>query len=619
MYGWLSPLAFVQTLIRVLLVWSAFYFTGHMLEKPLRIKSFFPLLPKEITGIISLMFLSVILSLVGIMNRTVTPLILLVLSLPGLMLIVRTSVRKLAAGGGFSVYTAVFAVLLLGVLTANFAYASMPSLQFDDPLVTYAVQPDRWLNEGRIFWLYEVPHSGFPLVYEMTAVWPASLSFDRLDQLSVLQVFQMSMLVLALFRGMQIIGIKKKLRLPFAFTALLCTLLYFWCSLAKTDTAALLFATLALACAVYEIKHRNTRPYTSWLLMGLALATKQTSFIILVMFLPYAVKRLFRESWKVRSTAVLCLAAVPLIFAARTMLVTGSPTYPVRQIPFLVNDEWRLSPLPPEIQDLNDRSSAMHSSRHFPLIKQVGIFIADMEGISLVFLAGFILTLLFKPRKLPVLAPVFLYFAVAIWVLWPPWWGAKYSVPAYPFIGLIGLKLFQDFRRSSLIGLPVISAIALVVPGFIVAPYLAYPAAYRYSVAKYIMQGNWEENSSFKILSSSGEGMTHMWLNSYLTEPSTILSIHEEKRYFCDHTVFVAWRHPATQPLFEDNTLEDECRILDGLGIDYITFYRNNPCIEGLENRLEILDRIGENDILQPLVVVSDNFQVCRYISPLER
>jgi hypothetical protein len=35
-----------------------------------------------------------------------------------------------------------------------------------------------------------------------------------------------------------------------------------------------------------------------------------------------------------------------------------------------------------------------------------------------------------------------------------------------------------------------------------------------------------------------------------------------------------------------------------------------------MENRLRILDHIGLNDILEPLVIVSDDFLVCRYNSP---
>jgi len=104
-----------------------------------------------------------------------------------------------------------------------------------------------------------------------------------------------------------------------------------------------------------------------------------------------------------------------------------------------------------------------------------------------------------------------------------------------------------------------------------------------------------------------------MWLNSYLPESSVILSLHEEKRYFCDHHVYVGWRHPATMELYADNSLEDELEILNSLSVDYVTFYRTDPVISSMENRLMILDHIGENGILEPFVRVSGDFLVCRY------
>ena len=110
--------------------------------------------------------------------------------------------------------------------------------------------------------------------------------------------------------------------------------------------------------------------------------------------------------------------------------------------------------------------------------------------------------------------------------------------------------------------------------------------------------------------------MTHMWLNNALPANNIVLSLHEEKRYFYDGEVYVGWRHPATQPLYLENSLEEECAILDNLGIDYVTFYRVDPCIMDMENKLVILNHIGNNDILEPFVSVNGGIIVCKYNSP---
>lgn len=226
MLDWMSPLAFLQTIIRVGIVWVAFYGAGHVVERILPVRKLFRLLPKEISGALFLILLEIPLSILGIMNRTITPILLLLFSFLGMLLLVK-KVRNLEKSKNKNIIQLIGLIALIAVAILNLTYASMPNLLFDDPLITYAVQPDRWLNSGRIHWLEETTFSGFPLTYEMMAVWPASLSSDRIDQLSVLQVFQMTLLFFALFRGMQIIQIRRKFRIPLAITVLLCSMLYF--------------------------------------------------------------------------------------------------------------------------------------------------------------------------------------------------------------------------------------------------------------------------------------------------------------------------------------------------------------------------------------------------------
>jgi len=612
----MSLLAFVQTIVRVFLVWSAFYFVGFILEKPLKIKKILPLIPREITGILLFMLIAVILSLSGILNRTITPIIVILIGIPGMFVILPFAFRKLTSMP-LSFYNILNASIFILILTISLTYASMPNLSFDDPLVTYAVQPDRWLNTGSIYWLEDTAFSGFPLTYEITAIWPASLSTDRIDQLSVLQVFQVTMLLVALYRGAQILVIRKKLRIPLATVVLSCSLIYYWCSLAKTDTEAILFCTLALSSIVREIKDRTIKPLTSWFFMGIALATKQTALLILVPFLIYGIFRMHNSSWRMRFAALCLISLLPLVFAIRTFIKTGSPTYPVYSISSIVKPQWKLLPIPEEIALLQDRSSEMHPESEYSVLKHIGIFLTSMEGILLLFLAGLFFAIFNKNISLFTFVPLLLYFATAILVFWPPWWGAKYAILVYPFTALLGTSVIQTRRTFATIFLPLTCIVSIVVPLFIVSPSASFPGLYRYTVTKSVLQGEWDTSHNYRMYPSSPEGMAHMWLNSYIKEPSVILSLHEEKRYFCDQPVYVGWRHPATQYLYLNNTLEDECQILDNLGVDYVLFYRIDPGLFNMENRLLILDHIGINDILEPIVIVSTNFLICKYNSPL--
>jgi len=353
--------------------------------------------------------------------------------------------------------------------------------------------------------------------------------------------------------------------------------------------------------------------------MGMALATKQTSIIVLLPFLLYGGYRLYKSTIKVKLIAMICLAIVPSAFAVRTMLKTGSPVYPVHQISFLVKDHWRFLPPPEEIQELNDRDSDMHLESNYGLAKHIGIYLMRMEGLLLLMVGGLAVALLKRDHSWLLFLPVLLYFAVAVVVLWPPWWGVKYTILIFPFIALLGVKSMQSKEKFSSAYLLVICLLSFTVPGYLVSSDMFYSANFRFSLAKSVLTGKWDTSAGYKFNISSSEGMTQMWLNSYLLQDSRILSLHEEKRYFCDHQIFVGWRHPATQSLYLENTIEEECAILDDLEIDYVTFYRPDPSIASMENRLVMLNHIGRDDILEPVIAVSGNYLVCRYNSPAEQ
>ena len=352
--------------------------------------------------------------------------------------------------------------------------------------------------------------------------------------------------------------------------------------------------------------------------MGLALATKQTSILVLLPFLFYGGYRLYRSTLKTKLIALACLTLIPAIFGLRTMIKTGSPTYPMRQVSCMVKDEWRLIPEPEEIAELNNRDSQLHEESSYGLLKHIGIFFISMEGILFVLLGGLAVSLIQRDRSWILFIPIFVYFIVAIIEFWPPWWGVKYAILIFPFLALLGARTMQSKEKFSSILIPIISLLSFVVPGYLVASDMLYSASFKFSVTKSVLSGKWDSSQGYKLNMSAPESMTQMWLNSYLLQESRILSLHEEKRYFLDHQIYVGWRHPATQELYLENTLEEECAILDDLDIDFVTFYRSNPSPAQMENRLLILDHIGQGNILEPVIVVSQGYLICRYNSPAE-
>ncbi len=612
MFDWLSPWAFLQTMARAAVVWLAFFGAGRMLRKPLRMDRAFPLVPSEIVGLLAFVLLTVPLSLLGVMNRTVCPVIIVLMAIPG-ALFTYGEIRDRFPLPKPKLITLLLGAFMLFVLLLNFTHASMPNIRFDDPLITYAVQPDRWLNRGSIYWLEETTFSGFPLLYEMTAVWPASLSTDRMNQLSVLQVFQMSMLVLAVFRGLSLMRIRKSLWFPVAAIVFLTTLMYIWPAKAKTDTMALLFCTMALVSAVRQReKDFKGSPLSSWLYMGMTLATKQTAIVTLAPFLLYSAGSFIRYSLKWKTLALAAFIAIPGAYAVRTMIKTGSPVYPINHVTSMVSEAWKLSD-PPENTTVNTRSSYLFEHKNFPMAKHIGIFFAYMEGNILLLLAG-VATVLILRRwgELLLSLPVFMYCALAIAVFWPPWWGAKYSILVYPFAAILGARLLSSSRAALFVACLLIIP-SFVIPGFVVVAGEARPFYYRAQVTSAVLSGRWNPVSRFGLLLSTPEGMTHMWANSAFTPETVILSILEEKRYFFDGTVIVGWRHPVAQKLYLDNTLEEELAILDNLNVDYVGLYRENPAILEQEDRLAILDHIGIGGILEPFIMIDGGYVLCRY------
>ncbi|MCK5787256.1 MAG: hypothetical protein KAH54_11960, partial [Candidatus Sabulitectum sp.] len=66
MLDWMNPMAFLYTLLRVAIVWVAFYGSGHIAESLFKVRKLLPLLPKEVSGALFLILLELPLSLFGV-------------------------------------------------------------------------------------------------------------------------------------------------------------------------------------------------------------------------------------------------------------------------------------------------------------------------------------------------------------------------------------------------------------------------------------------------------------------------------------------------------------------------------------------------------------------------
>jgi len=68
-------------------VWLAFYGTGKLLRNPLRVDHLFPLLTAELIGLLVFVFLTVPLSILGVLSRAVLPVFLLLMAIPGALFV----------------------------------------------------------------------------------------------------------------------------------------------------------------------------------------------------------------------------------------------------------------------------------------------------------------------------------------------------------------------------------------------------------------------------------------------------------------------------------------------------------------------------------------------------
>lgn len=131
--------------------WFAVYGFGNIVRH--YIKKFGYESPVEFAGIITLLALSIPLSLIGIFSRPVLTVFLMTGALIEVVMLVRN--KHKCTHFKFPGINWLILLTLAGfILISNTMRASEPQTN-PDALVAYAVQPDRWLSSGRIYWIEE--------------------------------------------------------------------------------------------------------------------------------------------------------------------------------------------------------------------------------------------------------------------------------------------------------------------------------------------------------------------------------------------------------------------------------------------------------------------------------
>ncbi|MBD3369671.1 hypothetical protein GF402_04825 [Candidatus Fermentibacteria bacterium] len=610
--NWLSIWFVLSSLLKVSLALLSMLGLGWLGKKLPLIRTRLESCPSLAVGMLLHAAIAVLLSAVGALDRSLLGWLLLPGALFGLLHLMDLARSKLkrTALDKEKLFTSVLALPVVWLLLLGALGACRPNLEERDPQITYAVQPDRWLERGRIYFLDETVFSAFPVLGEIVSVWPAALAGDMLEQLVLLQLFQRCLLVLAVLIGASILGLRCRRLLLALFAVLSCNLLFGISGSAKVDMTALFFCTLALSLLIMERK-RTTVDYSAFLLMGAALATKLTAYVVL---LPFAALALSDQANRRRARIMPGIAVMlflPVVFAIRTALHTGSPFYPTLALDFLSRPEWRMPELHPLLRSMVDRTSSLYPSYGFlgnvlELLRQWEIPIILFFAVSLTAL----LRRIFR-RHLPVIIGVLGFLALCVAVFWPPWWGAKYTVLAIPFAALWATTMIP--ARGWV-------PVAYLLSSFVL--FFLFFSKQGYAHARWELSRGTQLVESFASYRWRVEGKRNLyippnvplqlWSNRSLPEDTRIVSLWEPKRYFCEHEWVAAWRHPRVRAIYLENSLRDEIEILRSLGTDYVVFGREDPLPLSAEEGLLLLDRIGKGDVLVPRLVLN-HFVLCSF------
>lgn len=579
--------------MRIAVVWLAFHGMGTFTHKYIfrdRIKN---AIPKLVIGILAYIVLTFLLSLLNMLTRNILPFLVIIPAIYGALIIRR------AAGNDFLKHelpywiTVPGAALLLVFLLSSVFHSIIPHGMVD-PLITYAVQPDRWLDAGGMYFLSETEFSFFPLLGEMLAVWPASLSAGRLDQLSILQLFQMSLLIGSFIIASKMAGLKNVGYLLALTVCVSSPILVKWGAWAKTDMTALFLMTAALAEILRKWLVCDDRRISllTWFLLGLSVATKLTAVFVLCAVLPFILTSVkWKEGWRnYYLPGFALMVIVPLIFALRNYFITGEPFYPSHFPGFSSVDRWTFECVP--------CLSAARAYNHTTIFVNLFSLFKSWGFPGLLFIAGCVYEIHGKRRKaIFLLFPVMIYAVISCIVFNPTQWGAKYAIFFLPVMAATGLYFLRDRMKIVLI---------ILLPLIVITSSVLSRIEFIYGFSTNPAPLEFEGNDYPPALS------LQLWMNENLPEGSRILSMWRPERYFSDHVIIVAQNHPDGIELFLDNSLEDELEILDRLDVQYIYFLMDDPLPENLEDHVELFSAIGPDKCIRPVISVSGSL-LCEY------
>ncbi|MCD4670120.1 MAG: hypothetical protein K8S14_06715, partial [Actinomycetia bacterium] len=601
-------------LLRIAMIWLAFYGAGCLFMRIALMRKYFRSMPSVIPGMLLYMGVAVLLSLLHLLTRSIVPIFIILGAAAGLV-VLYLRLKNLFADFKFRVKhpVIILPILLTGyILISNLMLAGRPEINFNDTQVTYLVQPDRWLNDGKMSFIDETGFSAYPMTSEMLLLLPSSLAEDRLDQMILGQVFELSMIIAMILISMILLKFGWKWFPAASISIAGCSTILLWCHFAKPDSTALLFVTVSMVILLKQISDsEKCTDYSAFLVMGLALTSKFTVYITLILFIILSYLYL-RKYTGVRTIlfASIILILLPLIFAIRTVIHTGTPFYPHAPFRFLINPEWRMPDIHLTYSVFNDRSSDFFPNVGF--FQNIWHYFGTWNSSIFLLLAGFLLTLRSKymKRRVVIITGFAIYSVICMYLFYPSWWGAKYGILLIPFATFFGLHLLRKFRYGLLLA-TTISVVFYFIYDTSLSPTEHYGLNFRNELICSYVTNNWEPDS-ISILEKQLELRATLWMNSHIPDNSNILSFYITKRYFSNHRWIIAWRYPLAMHLYLENPLTTEISILEDLRIDYVFIEYDNPATFDDENSVELFSRIGRGDLLDPVINI-DGYTVCKF------
>ena len=604
MTDWLSINSLAWSLLRIAVIWLAFYGAGSLFMRIGVMKKYFRLMPSVIPGMLLYMGVAVLLSLLHLLTRRIVPVFIMLGALTGLV-VLYAKLRTFFTDFRFHLKHPILILpfLLAGyILITNLMLAARPEINFNDTQVTYLVQPDRWLNDGHMSFFDETVFSAFPLTSEMLLLLPSSLASDRMDQLILGQLFELSMNIVLILLCLAILGFSWKWYPAAIISISGCSTVLLWCHFAKPDATALFFVTIALTILFKQMMDKECRSdLSAFIVMGLALTSKITVYIALIPFIIMYSYTLFRNkpSRIYIFSSIIMLIVLPLIFVVRTFIHTGTFFYPHASFKSLLKPEWLMPEISLTYFIFNDRSSDFFPSIGF--LQNIWHYFGTWNSSFFLLLGGYILTVkknLLAGRTM-ILAGFGIYAIIAMVLFYPAWWGAKYGIMLIPFAALFGLYMFRQLKYG-LLSATLLTVLIYFIYDTSLSPTEHYGLPFRNGLIESYVSNEWKL-PNVDILEDQPELRITLWMNSHLSDNSTILSFYLTKRYFSNHRWINAWRYPVAAHIYLENDITDEIEILEKLDIDYILIVESNPAPFDDENSVELFSRIGLGDLLEPV------------------